>query len=79
MATTGYSLTETWVEVGTGPLLVETTSNFDVRLYTGSSAPQVDHDVYHYLGSFSSFYYPGTDKVYVRAGSTSESSVVVTY
>lgn len=76
MATTDLDIDENWVEIATGPCLIEAQEGVAL-LHFGQAAPAADSNAYHKLGAgwLRSFDYGGTEKVFVRSSARGGSIV----
>lgn len=67
MATQEIALTRAWLEIGQGPMLIETKQMNYAQLHFGNAAPADDTRAFHELPGPGGFTYGGTSKCFARA------------
>ena len=78
MATTEFTISvDSWTEIGTGPLLVETKQRQNAFLHFADAAPATGETAYHNLVGPAAFSYGGTAKCFARAAH-GDAKIVVT-
>ena len=67
MTTTRQALTDSWVNIGSGPLFLETPMLSSIAVHIGDTTPANDSDAYHGLHGPDHLSYEGDSQCYVRA------------